>query len=588
MQVSIRTLEVLSELQNLAGRLAANRQTNGAVGQSAALLNRLEVLPQEWGEILYQRDAATLEALTTLRTSGETLEARLESRFDNLLNRLDASPREWDESQGQSDAAKLNTVRSLLKALGSRWESSLDSLRDQLATDYLAPPAESLGFEMRNPEPALMNHLYGLLPVATAVDVGAHRGDISRCLLDTGYQVHAFEPAPRTFEELRERLGGRDDCHLYACAIGAADTTMPLFIAEHVLADHNYSDASLFNSLVAHAMPPALRFAHSVNVPVRSLKSLVCEGKIPAEIGLLKVDTEGFDLQVLRGLQDLQPHVVAAEFWAQDFVFGQAGAFNRLDELVKEMRDRGYRWHIVMYRISGSERVSFFCNYANPLSDSWGNVFFFRDYRVFTEAAKWCAAVLPRTELVLDDPTHPSALARREAPPVKSAADIDERKQLLCGAEREKMRGLEERLADSERDVRVITEKAAGLEELLAARNVEFAAREHEVNAITEDFEKRLAAAEQERARGALYFRDLAAQFESKLNNAKVEAQRATAEAQRQSERANELAGAVQALKSRMRRIRRSWSWKMTAPLREIRRFGIRIYRYFGSLWSSS
>ena len=95
---------------------------------------------------------------------------------------------------------------------------------------------------------------------------------------------------------------------------------------------------------------------------------------IPRDVGLLKIDTEGYDLEVIRGMDDLRPHVLVSEYWAADFVFGQSGTLNRLDEMVKEARERGYRWFIVLYRHAGSERVSFYCNYDKSVSNSWGNV----------------------------------------------------------------------------------------------------------------------------------------------------------------------------------------------------------------------
>jgi len=431
LQASIHISEVLDELENVTNRLAAGQRDGAGEKAAAALLNRLDYLPNE---------------------------------LSHILNELDHIRDRWN-----------GAIEALLGALETKWRSLSEDLRVQLGvqllessrlvSDHLALHVVSSASGARNPEVALMNDLYGFLPAGTAVDVGAHRGDISQQLLDSGYQVYAFEPAAQTFEELRQRLGQRQGCYLYNLAVGAVDTTMPLLLAEDVSVDHKYGDASLFNSLVAHSMPVDLRFVRSVNTPVRSLKSLAREQKIPTDIGLLKVDTEGFDLQVLRGLQDLRPHLVAAEFWAPDFVFGQEEAYNRLDELVKEMRSRDYRWHIVMYRIPGEERISFYCNYNKPLSNSWGNVLFFRDHELFVRSAEWCSAILPKTYFDFEDSTQPLVLAHRGAALSKPRAEIDK---------------LKEQLSLCERQVSVIGERANGLQELLATRNSEFTARERE------------------------------------------------------------------------------------------------------------
>ena len=66
---------------------------------------------------------------------------------------------------------------------------------------------------------------------------------------------------------------------------------MDLHIAEDTSAERKYGDASLYSTLAPHAMPDDLEFVKSVDVPVRSLASLAQEGRIPQQVGLLKIDT---------------------------------------------------------------------------------------------------------------------------------------------------------------------------------------------------------------------------------------------------------------------------------------------------------
>jgi hypothetical protein len=89
--------------------------------------------------------------------------------------------------------------------------------------------------------------------------------------------------------------------------------------------------------------------------------------------------------------------VVVAEFWDQNFPFGRSGAMNQLPDLVNAMKERDYHWHLVIYRIWGSSDVSYYCNSAYSLDNSWGNVFFFQDYQVFHQALLWSASVMPAT-----------------------------------------------------------------------------------------------------------------------------------------------------------------------------------------------
>jgi hypothetical protein len=113
----------------------------------------------------------------------------------------------------------------------------------------------------------------------------------------------------------------------------------------------------------------------------------------------VKIDTEGFDLEVLNGMGDQNYPVVMAEFWDADSPFGQSGARNQLPEMVKAMKSKSYGWHIVMYRIWGSTEASYYCNHPFSVKNSWGNVFFFKDHGLFNEALKWCNATMPSTYL---------------------------------------------------------------------------------------------------------------------------------------------------------------------------------------------
>jgi hypothetical protein len=144
-------------------------------------------------------------------------------------------------------------------------------------------------------------------------------------------------------------------------------------------------------------MPDDLVFVDSISVQVRSLASLHDASELPADIGLVKIDTEGYDLQVLRGMGDYRYPVVITEFWDPHIPFGRSATYNRLEDLVEEMKQRDYHWYLTIYRVWGTEGISFYCNHPNSVENSWGNVFFFQDYDVFSQALKWCSTVLAIT-----------------------------------------------------------------------------------------------------------------------------------------------------------------------------------------------
>jgi FkbM family methyltransferase len=243
----------------------------------------------------------------------------------------------------------------------------------------------------------LMTYLYSYLPHRLAVDIGANRGDVSSRLLQAGYQVYAFEPFPAVIDKLKNRLGDHPNFRLFPFALGSENQTQELHIATDETPDNTYQDASFYSSLTKHSLSEGLVFTDTISVTVKTLASLHDAEELPKDIGLVKIDTEGFDLEVIKGMGNYRYPVVVAEFWDQNFPFGRSGAMNQLPDLVKAMKERDYHWHLVIYRIWGSSDVSYYCNSAYSLDNSWGNVFFFQDYQVFHQALLWSASVMPAT-----------------------------------------------------------------------------------------------------------------------------------------------------------------------------------------------
>jgi FkbM family methyltransferase len=133
--------------------------------------------------------------------------------------------------------------------------------------------------------------------VQTVFDVGANVGQTSLPLRRRfpDARILAFEPHPRTYERLVAELAD-ERIETFAFALGAEAGTADLF-------EYRFSE---LNSLLANA-PYAVRFGeHGSPMPVsvRTIDDFCAEQAI-AEIDLLKIDTEGYDLQVLEGARSL-------------------------------------------------------------------------------------------------------------------------------------------------------------------------------------------------------------------------------------------------------------------------------------------
>lgn len=251
----------------------------------------------------------------------------------------------------------------------------------------------------KNPDVELMLYLVPFLPNLLVLDIGANVGEVSSRLLDAGCSVFAFEPDPRAFARLEARLGANKNCTLKACAIGSKNTQMQLHLVDEALAKNAYEEPSAYSSFVERSMPQGLSFVDAVKVPVRTLANLVEEKEIPTNASLVKIDTEGFEIEVINGMGTLRYPLVVAEFWARDFMLSSQKTSNSLDRLVSAMRERGYHFYIVIFLQEGNWEYAFYANWPKALDKAAGNVFFFQDVDLFDRALNWCQTHLAQADL---------------------------------------------------------------------------------------------------------------------------------------------------------------------------------------------
>jgi FkbM family methyltransferase len=237
--------------------------------------------------------------------------------------------------------------------------------------------------------------LYSHVPSRVALDVGANVGRVSSGLLDIGYEVYAFEPLSKAVETLSKDFGKHPRLHIFAYALGSEEAHLPLHLADGLTP--NTDNLSLFSTLRPHSMPEGLKFSETTEVTVSTIEKLVELGELPKDLGLVKIDTEGFDLEVIRGMGKLRPPIVVTEFWGEGFVFSKEEGPPRYSasEILSTMRQRGYWWSLIIYRIDGSDVVRYTNNSLQAPKKAWGNIFFFLDHTPFIQAAKWCELVLP-------------------------------------------------------------------------------------------------------------------------------------------------------------------------------------------------
>ncbi len=133
---------------------------------------------------------------------------------------------------------------------------------------------------------------------ATVFDVGANKGQFHDFLrFEVGFagDILSFEPIPELAEILAERA--KTDAHwkVFPCALGAEPSTLEL----------NVSVSTDFSSFLkisqdAQALFPGASSQCTVQVPVQTLTDFIKTNR-PDVPFFLKLDTQGFDMEVING-----------------------------------------------------------------------------------------------------------------------------------------------------------------------------------------------------------------------------------------------------------------------------------------------
>ena len=206
------------------------------------------------------------------------------------------------------------------------------------------------------------------------IDVGAHFGGSLAPFVSSGWVVLAFEPDKRNRAVLQTAFGHRENIRIDPRAV----------------TDTRRENVTLFRSSLSTGISSLAAFhpSHKPSdlVDSVSLTDALIEYAMDT-VDFLKIDTEGFDLFVLRGVPwtTCHPRLVLCEF--EDAKTGPLGY--TYHDLATFLRERGYRvivsewWPVETY--GSSHRWRTYATYPCELQDKtgWGNLLATRDPRVF-------------------------------------------------------------------------------------------------------------------------------------------------------------------------------------------------------------
>ncbi len=165
-------------------------------------------------------------------------------------------------------------------------------------------------------------------------DVGANVGQsvkkfrsvFPRCI------VHSFEPSPSTFGVLKNELLAFENVHLCNCALGATPGKLPFF-------ENTFSDMSSFLPLGASGWGT---IAQETLVDVQTVDEF-CKTKNVSRIDVLKLDTQGYDLEVLRGAENMLTHSNVGLVYLEIIFPGMYEELPSFSDIYQFLASKGFR-----------------------------------------------------------------------------------------------------------------------------------------------------------------------------------------------------------------------------------------------------
>lgn len=170
------------------------------------------------------------------------------------------------------------------------------------------------------------------------LDVGANTGQYASLLRTHDYRgrIVSFEPILSCFRRLEENAAGDDRWSAVHCALGERSEEKPI---------HIWPGDSKFSSFL-EAKPGADAFTEETDAyateltKVETLDSVINNCAKPNDRIFLKIDTQGYERQVLAGAEQLLRRLVGLQLEMSIFPLYEGQAV--LDEMIAMLRKRGF------------------------------------------------------------------------------------------------------------------------------------------------------------------------------------------------------------------------------------------------------
>ena len=179
----------------------------------------------------------------------------------------------------------------------------------------------------------LMKH-YGINKV---IDIGANEGQFAKFIRKSGFkgELHSFEPLDEAYEKISKLSSNDKHWKVYQLAVGDACGETIINVSE------NSVSSSILEMNASHLeLAPQSRYTKKQSIEIKTLDSLKENLELDKGNIFLKIDTQGFEKNVLLGAEKVLENIktIQLELSLVPLYNGEELYF----EISKYLYDRGY------------------------------------------------------------------------------------------------------------------------------------------------------------------------------------------------------------------------------------------------------
>jgi FkbM family methyltransferase len=208
------------------------------------------------------------------------------------------------------------------------------------------------------------------LRVELLLDIGANTGQFAQAMRQIGYAgvIMSFEPIPEVFAQAKRRMAGDSKWIGFNVGIGEKEETRTI----HCMQASIFSSFNRPTSEMTRVFEDRNRVLETREVQVRRLDSVLAETSYDKHLGktFLKSDTQGYEMQVFRGLGSMLPSIPAIQCEISSVPIYERAP--HMIEILTFLTGRGFRpaCFFPVSPLADETAIEFDCVFINSFAES--------------------------------------------------------------------------------------------------------------------------------------------------------------------------------------------------------------------------